>query len=131
MKKKFKEVHGSFHAAPYPSGVEVIITTDPSRSIATLNKNHKGIDLPEFSPNTRARCSERFHGKSNANYQFLMFNSKFMSADVVSHEALHATNNILTHAGVELDPRNDEPQAYLLSAIVDRVYEIYKTYKKK
>ena len=47
---------------------------------------------------------------------------------VIAHESLHAVNMILDNRGVVEDFNNDEPVAYLLEWIVDRVYETMHKY---
>ncbi len=42
---------------------------------------------------------------------------------VIAHEALHVTNYILEDRCVEASFSNDEPQAYLLSWVVDCIYK--------
>lgn len=42
---------------------------------------------------------------------------------IIAHECLHVTNYILRNAGVYPDFTNDEPQAYLLMWLVNKVNE--------
>ena len=41
----------------------------------------------------------------------------------IAHEALHATSFLLDKRGIQIDVNNDEPQAYLIEWVTDKVYE--------
>ena len=45
---------------------------------------------------------------------------------IIAHEAKHLVNTIFVDVGVELDRYNDEPEAYLLGWIVNRIHELLK-----
>lgn len=42
---------------------------------------------------------------------------------IIAHEALHLMNEIFSKVGYRVDQYNDEPQAYLLTWIVNRIHE--------
>lgn len=46
----------------------------------------------------------------------------------IAHEAYHIANFLCTHRGIKEDLENDEPAAYLIEWIVDRIYEVCKKY---
>lgn len=46
----------------------------------------------------------------------------------IAHEALHACSFLLRQRGIEIDASNDEPQAYLIEWITDKVYEVLKKF---
>ncbi len=49
--------------------------------------------------------------------RFLIWSRK-RDASVVAHESVHAVNWMLAERGYRFDPDNDEPQAYLVGALV-------------
>lgn len=49
-----------------------------------------------------------------------------INPETIAHEALHASYMILCNAGWKPDPKNHEPQAYLVSWIVREVYKAVK-----
>lgn len=68
--------------------------------------------------NTTAITS--FRGKKGV---FMVF-KKGVSAGVIAHECLHAAGGILSDKGYRYEPDNDEPMAYLLGYMVDKVVKI-------
>ena len=54
---------------------------------------------------------------------YCVFDNTMISPGIIAHEALHATNRILSGLGYIPDPNNDEAQAYLHSWIVSKIYE--------
>lgn len=46
--------------------------------------------------------------------------------DIISHESVHVVNLIFKEVGIELDIENDEPQAYLMGWVVDKIYKAIK-----
>ena len=48
----------------------------------------------------------------------------------VAHESLHFVNQLFADRGVVLDPKNDEPQAYMLGWAVARCSETLNKVKK-
>jgi len=43
---------------------------------------------------------------------------------IIAHEAKHLVNNIFIQISHDLDRYNDEPEAYLLGWIVDKIHEL-------
>lgn len=43
---------------------------------------------------------------------------------IIAHECLHAVNRVLEHVGVEVDTKNDEAQAYLLSFLIKKIQKV-------
>lgn len=52
----------------------------------------------------------------------IMINPKDYTHGIVAHECKHAVNRIFSYIKVKLDTENDEPECYLLTWIVDQVY---------
>jgi len=48
----------------------------------------------------------------------------------IAHECLHAVSLIFNYSGITADINNDEPAAYLIGWLVDRVYECYDKFNK-
>lgn len=43
---------------------------------------------------------------------------------VIAHEAKHVVNAIFVDICAELDPRNDEPECYLLEWVVEKIHDV-------
>jgi len=56
---------------------------------------------------------------SSGSLSILIFTRKGTGPSVLAHEALHAANFALDRAGWKPDLENDEPQTYLLTAIIE------------
>lgn len=61
---------------------------------------------------------------SSKNYHCLAFVDKKPDAGIICHEAVHFANHIMDLAGIKMDGDNDEPQAYLVEWVVDRIWEL-------
>lgn len=51
------------------------------------------------------------------------------SPGIIAHEAKHLVNYIFIDLGIELSLYNDEPEAYLLTWVVNAIHEILERYK--
>lgn len=56
--------------------------------------------------------------------------SKYISPGIIAHEAKHVVNKLFIDLGIELDPYNDEHETYLLSWVVNRIWEVKTKYEK-
>lgn len=54
-----------------------------------------------------------------------VFISPNCSLSLIVHEAVHIKNLIFLNISHTQDPRNDEPEAYLMGWIVDQIEEVY------
>ena len=61
----------------------------------------------------------------------IWFASESPRASTVAHECLHAVNAIHAYVGINTDRYNDEADAYMLSYLVDHVYEALELIKKE
>jgi hypothetical protein len=52
-------------------------------------------------------------------------------AYIFSHEAVHVMSKVFSRCGIQYDPENDEPAAYLLSNIVSCMYTEWEDVKEK
>lgn len=48
------------------------------------------------------------------------------SKDVIAHEVVHLVNHIYIDANMQLDPYNDEPQAYLTGWFYKQIIKFFK-----
>ena len=58
---------------------------------------------------------------------FIVFSAErkgYPTPGIIAHEAKHLVNNIFIEISHDLDRYNDEPEAYLLGWIVDRIHEV-------
>ena len=62
-------------------------------------------------------------------YLTVIFHASYLDSDTVAHEAVHIKNRIFEHAGILHDPKNDEPEAYLLGWIVKQITDATQEYK--
>lgn len=61
---------------------------------------------------------------------FFMIFRKEVDWREIAHESLHFVNNLFDSRGVKLDPKNDEPQAYMLGWVLTRCSETLRKIKK-
>lgn len=54
---------------------------------------------------------------------------KYLSIEVIAHEAFHAASHILRFVGIELVPESEEVYAYLLQFIVEEIVKYSKELK--
>jgi len=54
---------------------------------------------------------------------FILYSADECGAGTLAHEVTHLVNRLFAYVGHELDDLNDEPQAYLVSYIVDAFME--------
>jgi len=60
----------------------------------------------------------------------VIFTNK-ITPGIIAHEAKHIVNKIYKDLDIVLDRSNDEPECYLLSYIVNRIWEVYLEFVKK
>lgn len=76
-----------------------------------------GIDRP--MPFTNALTAWK-----GTKYSYLTaFNIREVTIGLIAHESKHLLNRIYLHNDIKLDLGNDEPECYLLSWLVNRIYE--------
>lgn len=104
---------------PIYNGSLIILFTKDFNKVASKYKLKKLLDqdLNGFG----AFCTAQPTKKGLTQY-FLIF-SKKPTHSVIAHEAIHATNWIMSDRKIVPDLINDEPQAYLLGWIVKQVYK--------
>jgi len=58
---------------------------------------------------------------------FIVFSAEqkgYPTPGIIAHEAKHLVNNIFIAISHDLDRYNDEPEAYLIGWIVDKIHEL-------
>ncbi len=116
-----------FHKSPVnPYHVElwILISDDPENDVSRINVSNPGINV--IWPKNAAACTTAEIWKG---VLCTVFDKKQLSVDIVAHEAVHILNMIYTYSGVDHDPENDEPQAYLMGWIVGEIYRVSKLKK--
>ena len=115
-------IHKSIKVPLYNQRLQIIVCDDVEKEIDEVNK--------KFYTN----C-ERFdfagYAEAVDNYHLILLNKKHLKDETsaistIAHEALHITSFIFKRVGIIADVNNDEAQAYLLSWIVEQVYEQFK-----
>jgi len=105
-------------------GTYVIASFNMNRKVLSANiKRRYGFDVKVGK--IYAGMSQVVEPQKHTAFMLIAFNTPFQMTThgTIAHEALHATNRILYHVGVDPDHNNDEAQAYLLSYIVDEIYK--------
>lgn len=71
--------------------------------------DYDGVDAVVFNWNNHIR---------------VIFERKHIDAGRIAHEAIHIKNRIFKYSGIENDPDNDEPEAYLVQWIVNKIHGV-------
>ena len=109
-----KDIKIEFHVPIYNCNVKVIVTNDFLKSSRKL-KDELTLDC-----NNNLGLAYR-HKQDCLTYVILVKHSHKKKFYVLSHEALHVTNFILSDRGVRGGLNNDEAQAYLMSYIIRKI----------
>lgn len=115
--KKFKVYQ--FNPVIYPCLLWVIIGNK-------IDKNRfPSVDLMEEDTLSR---TERTNDVLNDNNGVLIRfqNSKVITAEIITHESVHAAMEIMQYVGGKIDVRNQEPFAYLAGWIADCIDKVKK-----
>lgn len=116
-----REIKKSFKVEMYSNyDLKIVITEDYKESV---NKYLKDLDI-----NTD-NCTAFFvHDNKGTAWIFL---SPKISFGIAAHEAFHATANIMRNIGCDLDYNSEEPYAYLLTFIVNKIDDSIEYWHKK
>jgi hypothetical protein len=115
-------IHKSFKVPLYHQFLQIIICEDVEKEVNEINKKfYINTDTFNFSG----------YAESTGKYNLILLNKKYLTDEAfaistIAHEAFHVTNFISKRVGIKPDVNNDEAQAYLLSWIVEKVYEQFK-----
>lgn len=58
--------------------------------------------------------------------RYTVFLKPKCSHSIIAHEVVHLVNALFLDTGIQLDPHNDEPQAYLTGWFVGAIYKALK-----
>lgn len=91
--------------------------------LANINPDIHDFQFDEFSDNNYGALM--FEHPENAGRIYIAVNDKTTTPMIV-HECVHAANSIFRSCGIKLDIDNDEPYAYLLGWIYEKVEQALK-----
>lgn len=131
FKKKFKNAV-SIPIPVYCDNPIVFLFTDNIRDNVEFLQS---LDLSSV-PEGYVECVKRFNLDANI-IGYTVTNSKFVSTVVrmnsipntnkeynyLHHEILHACMHFLDNMGIRCSPKNDEPLAYLIGYVTEKVYD--------
>jgi len=123
---KHKTLIKEIPMSPYSVDLWLIISSDPSEAVTKFNHSHPNLAI-KWTNDMAAWTEDKFYKDS---FLTVIFHASFTDANTVSHEAVHIKNRIFEHAGILHDPKNDEPEAYLLGWIVQKITEAINEYRK-
>ena len=61
---------------------------------------------------------------------YMIFEREHINAGTIVHESIHLKNHIFGSIGIELDPANDEPEAYFMGWLVDFITGVWEQDKE-
>lgn len=113
MRSNRKEIKW-FYNDLYMINIYVYSGISTSDTINSIKHNHK----INYSEDTFSNCSGKSLEISDGKY--IIWIGKKYNIPTLVHESLHICNMILARAGVGVDIKNDEAQAYLLAWIIKK-----------
>ena len=118
-----KDLKKTFNVPLYGGKVHIVFTSDDDPYNAS--KKFFNCDNEDLKGCKAATLTNQAY---NNVYHVVL--SSIATDGSIAHECLHVVNLIFEHAGITPDLRNDEPAAYLIGWLVDRVYECYDKFNK-
>jgi hypothetical protein len=124
---KHKTTFKDIEVSPYVVRVWLIITDNPHHECWRMNRRYKGLDI-SWHDGAAAQTEYEFY---QGNILVVIFdaNQKY-DVNTIAHEVVHIKNAVFRHSGMEHDPDNDEPEAYLSGWIAGKISEAWMEYKK-
>lgn len=117
-----------FELSPYGTKLVVVADKNPGKAATALNLKMKGLDIDYPSEYVMAVTFERFYkgkgDKAMRQYIVVVLNTNFATPNTIVHEAVHVVNYLFKHVGMDLDPDNDEHQAYMTGKVVEHIYSV-------
>lgn len=124
--KKIKTLFKEIPVNPYEVELWLLITNNPSVECTRLNLKYKGLNA-EWE-NVAAAMTFPFY---NGNYLLVVIDGDApLCVNTICHEVVHIKNSINAHSGIDHDPDNDEPEAYLSGWLAEQIEKAWKEYKK-
>lgn len=119
----------------YCRRLHIIITGDFSKDIPEINKKFNQECTEEDNVLGQSQVRGAHHMIIlNVGKHRKIFKGKRLEAeiaDTISHECVHACNQLFKNIGATVDQDNDEPQAYLVGWFVKQVTLSYLKFKEK
>ena len=69
-------------------------------------------------------CSAYVSVSEESKVLYVVFDKSKITPSLIVHETVHLVNKIFEFKGIELDVKNDEPQAYLTEYIFNKLTKI-------
>lgn len=127
MKFKVKSLFKKIPVNPYTVELWILISNNPYYECTKLNHTYKGLEF-KWEENAAAMTSNDFY---DDNYLLVVFSADYqVDINTICHEVVHIKNKINDHAGIQHDPDNDEPEAYLSGWIAEQIQTAWLEYKK-
>jgi len=118
------EVRKDVKVPLYGGWIFIVITDEKTPYEAA--KRHFKVDNKEIIKNDAVVLAS-----TDNDMVYPIIFSRNLTPGIIAHEAKHVVNKIYNDIGIFLDVKNDEPETYLLSWIVNRIYEAKSEYEKK
>lgn len=117
---------------PYNALLAVIVSNDTKKAITQLRKEFPGLEI-DFHDKAAATTYDRvwIDNTTNSPCQLIIviLGPHGFNFDTIAHEATHVVNFCFNYHGVKLDQENDEPQAYLLGYVAQKIADQFKNFK--
>lgn len=94
----------------------IVITKDFEKAVKKLKVKTNGLDVKNYG----ALVLETDFAYDGCFRYTIMLPPK-ASQSLIAHEAVHLVNNLFLNCNIQLDARNDEPQAYLTGWFVREI----------
>jgi hypothetical protein len=125
--KKTKSLFKVIDVHPYSVRLWLLITNNPSLECTRLNLKYKNLGA-EWDEGAAAVTHLDFY--NNSCLLVVIDGNVPLCLNTICHEVVHIKNRVNDHAGIEHDPDNDEPEAYLSGWIAEQIEKAWKEYKK-
>ena len=110
----------------YKATLQIVLTDSPEYA-------NKAIGVPYFQLDETLYATAHHSFKKSNEYFTIVLNPlypyKALDHGTIAHECVHIAHMILNSRGVVADYDNDEPEAYLLGMISNKVYKFLNKYE--
>jgi hypothetical protein len=120
MKKEDK------YKIPIYGGTLVVVIVTTSKEIVDMLKDDTLVDCTGVAYTDEMKTNSGYHNRYT-----IILNEEYgnLNYGVVAHEALHITHMVFENKGIRPSTVNDEPQAYLIEWVVNKVFKSLDKYK--
>lgn len=112
------------YSIPIYFGYLIIVFTDDIQKVS--DKYQLGLNDQDYSAFVKEKSTKR-----GVSRYFIIFNKSEVTHSIIAHEVVHCAHWIFSDRCVKADLLNDEPLAYLVGWITNRVYKAASKYKIK